>query len=88
MKKHLNTDFRRFILEKLHNRNPDELDDDELIEVEPDDDIEDPLEDEDPVEIDCYDDDELDDDVINELFKEYKKIKKKHDLYKLHRRNK
>ena len=80
MKKHLNTDFRKFILEKLTNGRRTE--DDELEEVVPDDEIEQPIE-EDPQD----DDDEgLGDDVIDELLNEYKKIKKKHELYKLHRR--
>lgn len=81
-KSYLKTDFRKFILEKLHGgkqTTPDELE-----EVEPDD-IEEPTEDGEPDE---EIEDELNDDVVEELLNEYKKIKRKHELHKLHRRRK
>ena len=90
MKKHLSTeftDFKKVILEKLNKKKRKEKDD-EIEEVEPDEEIEEPTDDEEP-EIEYQDDDEgLEDDVINELLNEYKKIKRKHELYKLHRRGK
>ena len=90
MKKHLSTDFTDFkkvILEKLNKRKR-KNDEDEIEEVEPDDEIEEPTDDEEQ-DIEYQDDDEgLEDDVINELLNEYKKIKRKHELYKLHRRGK
>ncbi len=83
MKKYLDTDFRKFIVERLKTekkKNKPELEDDLEAEVE----SEDPDEE---IELDG-DGEEIDDDVIDELLTEYKKIKKKHELYKFHRRKK
>ena len=94
MKRHLKTDFRRFILEKLNSEKKRKYNEDEIEEVQPDDDIEeeDPIEDGEPLEYeepeDEYDDEEVGDDVISELLTEWKKIKKSHDRYKFHRRKK
>jgi hypothetical protein len=80
MKKYLNTDFRKFIVERLKNETKED-------KPELEDDLE--MEDETPEEVDLDDEgEEIDDDVIDELLNEYKKIKKKHELYKFHRRKK
>jgi len=85
--KHLNTDFKRFILEKLNTEHRKKKEE-EIEEVEPDDDIEEPIDDEEPENEYQDDEDELDDDVINELLREWKKIKKNHELHKLYKRRK
>jgi hypothetical protein len=90
--KHLKTDFRKFILEKLHSEKKRKHNEDEIEEVQPDDDIEDeePIEDGESLEYEEPEDDdeEVGDNVLSELLNEWKKIKKTHDRYKFHRRKK
>ena len=82
--------FQKFYPGKVKHWNEKNYKEDDLQEVKPDDDIEDPVEDEEPLEFDEIEDDEdeIGDDVIDELLNEYKKTKEKHDLYKFHRRKK
>lgn len=89
-KQYLKTDFRNFIRERLNTETKKNYKEDDLQEVKPDDDIEEPVEDEEPLEFDEIEDDEdeIGDDVMDELLNEYKKIKKRHDQYKFHRRKK
>ena len=91
MKKHLKTNFRQFILERIKNDGQQE---DEIEEVEPDDDMDfddEPMEDEDEygfAELDDADESQSDDNLIEELHKKYKKMKRiyEHRLYQRKRR--
>jgi len=92
--RHLNTDFRMFILERINNvvKNPYKK---EIEEVEPDDlDLDDtheePIEDEtDPEleyeEIDPEEESQDEDDLIDELHRKYKNLKRLYE-YRLHQR--
>ena len=94
MKRHLNTDFRMFILERIKNaiKNPPKK---ELEEVQPDDlDLDDvqeePLEDEtnselDVEEIEPEDESQTDEDLIDELNRKYKYLTRIYE-YRLHQR--
>ena len=91
MKKHLKTNFRQFILERINN---DAKQEDEIEEIDPDDDLDfddEPIEDEDEydfTELDDDDESQSDDDLIEELHKKYKKMKRiyEHCLYQRKRR--
>ena len=90
MKRHLKTDFRQFILERIKN---DAQKEDEIEEVQPDDlDFDDsqdePIEDENEFDFDELDDGEesqADDDLIEELHKKYKTLKRIYE-HRLHQR--
>jgi len=94
MKKHINTNFRQFILEHIKRvpRNKEE----ELEEVQPDDvldyvEVQDEPEEE-PIDFDSdykeiIDDDEVqdEDDLIKELYQKYKKLRQQYE-HRLHKR--
>jgi hypothetical protein len=92
-RKHLQTDFIKFIMEKYSQSQ--ELPDDDEVET-PDDEATEPhlrknnsikrlveFEDE-PSD----DDEKTDDEIIDELLNEYKRLKRKNESYKLHNRRK
>lgn len=92
-RKHLQTDFIKFILEKYSQGQ--ELPDDDEVEM-PDDETTEPhqrknnsikrlveFEDE-PAD----DDEKSDDEIIDELLNEYKRLKRKNESYRLHNRRK
>lgn len=92
-RKHLQTDFIKFILEKYSQGQ--ELPDDDEVET-PDDETTEPhlrkknsikrlveFEDE-PSD----DDEKTDDEIIDELLNEYKRLKRKNESYRLHNRRK
>lgn len=91
-KKHIKTDFLKFILEK-YSKDGQELPDDEEIE-NPDEETEEPQlrkkskynklnEFDDEMEDDEVQD-EVDDELISELLSQYKRLKKKYENNKLH----
>lgn len=93
-RKHLQTDFIKFILEKYSQGQ--ELPDDDEVEM-PDDETTEPhlrkknsikrlVEFEDEPSDD--DDEKTDDEIIDELLNEYKRLKRKNESYRLHNRRK
>ena len=92
MKKHINTNFRQFILEQIKNAphhkkgkieevQPDEIIDYEELDEEPE---------EEPLDLDDEDeilDDEVqdEDDLIRELYQKYKKLRQQYE-HRLHQR--
>ena len=88
MKKHLNTQFRQFILERIKQENDEDESQDDLEEVLPDDETsEEPTDDEfDFTELDDENNnDDKEDNLIEELHNRYKKLKKIYE-YRLHQR--
>ena len=88
MKKHLNTQFRQFILERIKQENDEDESQDDLEEVLPDDETsEEPTDDEfDFTELDDENkDDDKEGDLIEELHNRYKKLKKLYE-YRLYKR--
>jgi hypothetical protein len=98
-RKHLQTDFVKFILEK-YSREGQDLPEGEEIE-NPDDENEEPefrkrkgikklneFDDEDEIEEDDEESNEVDDELIDELLNEYKRLKKKYESNKLSYRRK